>query len=91
MPEISLGQHFDSFVQEQLESGRFQNASEVVRAGLRLLEDQETSLAKRRADLRRKVNEAFDDPRPPIPASEVFARLRAHHADQGEATEQHGG
>ena len=90
MPNIDLGQHFDGFVREQLERGRFQTASEVVRAGLRLLEDQETTLAERRAELRRSVNAAFDDPRPSLPAGDVFARLRAHHAERDEA-EQHGG
>lgn len=77
MQNVSLGPHLDRFVQEQIETGRFQNASEVIRAGLRLLEDQDTGLAERRAELRRQINEAFDDPRPPIPAEDVFAELRA--------------
>ena len=38
---INLTSHFDRFVQQQIESGRFKNASEIVRAGLRLLEDSE--------------------------------------------------
>ena len=38
---VALGAHFEEFIKEQLEGGRFNNASEVVRAGLRLLEDQE--------------------------------------------------
>jgi antitoxin ParD1/3/4 len=38
---IALGTHFEEFVKKQLESGRFNNVSEVVRAGLRLLEDEE--------------------------------------------------
>ncbi|MBG13975.1 MAG: type II toxin-antitoxin system ParD family antitoxin [Alcanivorax sp.] len=41
---ISLGEHFDTFVAEQLNSGRYSSTSEVVRAGLRLLEDAETRL-----------------------------------------------
>lgn len=90
MLDISLGQHFDSFVKDQLERGRFRDASEVLRSGLRLLEDQETSLAERRAELRRSVNAAFDDPRPSVPAEEVFASLRAHHAD-GETADRHDG
>ena len=36
MPNVNLGPHFDRFVQEKLAEGRYQNASEVVRAGLRL-------------------------------------------------------
>ena len=38
---VALSSHFETFVREQVESGRYNNASEVVRAGLRLLEDQQ--------------------------------------------------
>lgn len=38
---IYLGDHFDTFIRKQVESGRYANASEVVREGLRLLEEQE--------------------------------------------------
>ena len=38
---ISLGNYFDEFVQGRISAGRFNNASEVVRAALRLLEDQD--------------------------------------------------
>jgi antitoxin ParD1/3/4 len=38
---ISLGNHFDTFVQGRINTGRYNNASEVIRAGLRLLEEEE--------------------------------------------------
>lgn len=48
---ISLDEHFSSFLAHQVETGRYRSASEVVRAGLRLLEDQETQMAALRAAL----------------------------------------
>tara|TARA_B110000240_G_scaffold57993_1_gene66042 strand:+ start:252 stop:554 length:303 start_codon:yes stop_codon:yes gene_type:complete len=38
----SIGSHFEQFIAQILDSGDFNNKSEVVRAGLRLLEEQET-------------------------------------------------
>lgn len=41
---ISLGDHFEDFVDKGVSSGRFKNASEVIRAGLRLLEEEENKM-----------------------------------------------
>ncbi|WP_316364902.1 type II toxin-antitoxin system ParD family antitoxin [Candidatus Thiodiazotropha sp. CDECU1] len=41
---ITLNEHFDSFIANQLKNGRYSSTSEVVRAGLRLLEEEEAKL-----------------------------------------------
>ena len=46
---VTLGSQYDAFIQRQIAKGRFGSASEAVRAGLRLLEDQENSLEQLRA------------------------------------------
>jgi len=78
---VALGSHFETFIREQLQSGRFNNASEVVRAGLRLLEEHEqrhqAELQALRADV--AAGKASGSPKP---ADKVFARLEAKYSNQ---------
>jgi antitoxin ParD1/3/4 len=53
---ISLGNHFEDFLADKISTGRFKNASEVIRAGLRLLEEEETKMVA----LKNAVEEGFD-------------------------------
>ncbi len=53
---ISLGNYFDRFVQNQVSEGRYKNVSEVIRAGLRLLENEETKVTA----LKNAIQEGVD-------------------------------
>jgi antitoxin ParD1/3/4 len=59
---ISLGEHFTDFVEAQVAQGRYASASEVVRAGLRLLEEREASLQALRAALIEGENSGPSEP-----------------------------
>ena len=48
---IALNDHFSRFIERQVQGGRYGSASDVVRAGLRLLEEHEAKLAELRAAL----------------------------------------
>lgn len=53
---ISLGNYFDQFIHNRISEGRFKNVSEVVRAGLRLLEEEENKVIA----LRSAIQEGID-------------------------------
>ncbi len=55
---ISLGTYFDQFVQSQVSAGRYKNVSEVIRAGLRLLENEESKAIA----LRNAIQEGLNSP-----------------------------
>lgn len=56
---ISLGSYFDQFVKTQVSTGRYKNVSEVIRAGLRLLENEESKVVV----LRNAIQEGLDSSR----------------------------
>jgi antitoxin ParD1/3/4 len=58
---VNLTDHYDQFVDGQVASGRFKNASEVMRAGLRLLEHQTLQEKEKLALLRTLASEAFNE------------------------------
>jgi antitoxin ParD1/3/4 len=78
-----VGEHFERFIREQLQGGRYSSASEVVRDGLRLLEEQEQLRQLRILELRKAVEESRNDERPSVAAEEVFERVKRKYTAQG--------
>jgi antitoxin ParD1/3/4 len=74
----TLGKHFESFVQAQLASGRYGNASEVLRDALRLMEDRERRLASLDAALDRGMDDIAAGR--VHAAEDVFSELKARYA-----------
>jgi antitoxin ParD1/3/4 len=65
--------HFEELIDRFVASGRFNNKSEVIRAGLRLLEEHEAKALKAsREDLSLVIQTALGDPRPLTPATRLL-------------------
>lgn len=80
---VALSPHFETFIHDKVQSGRYNNASEVVRAGLRLLEDTERQQAVRllRADIAAGKASGVAQLVEP-----VFDRLQAKYAQQTKSS-----
>lgn len=78
---VALGTHFEQFVRDKVQTGRFNNVSEVVRAGLRLLEESEQRRQLELDALRAEIaaGRASGEPKP---AEALFDRLEAKYAAQ---------
>ncbi|HEY6925826.1 MAG TPA: type II toxin-antitoxin system ParD family antitoxin [Steroidobacteraceae bacterium] len=70
---FSLGEHFSNFVDAQVKEGRYDNASDVMRAALRLLEEREAKLTALRAAL---IEGEASGPATPFDFEAFIARKR---------------
>ncbi|MBA2520890.1 MAG: type II toxin-antitoxin system ParD family antitoxin [Chloroflexia bacterium] len=73
---VSLGEHFTHFVNQQVEQGRYASASEVLRAGLRLLEAEDAKLEALRAAL---IEGEQSGPAVPFDLEAFLAKKHAEH------------
>lgn len=74
---VSLGDHFATFIDRQVADGRYDSASEVVRAGLRLLEEHEMQVERLRAAI---IEGEESGPPEPFDFDEFLARKHRDHA-----------
>lgn len=77
---ISLGNYFDQFVQTQVSVGRYKNVSEVIRAGLRLLEDEESKVIALREAIRQGKESGIVENFDPV---QNLKDLKAKHGING--------
>jgi antitoxin ParD1/3/4 len=75
----TLGIHFEAFIKGLVKSGRYNNASEVVRDGLRLLEERERLREVKVAELRRHAEEGRLSGLPDEDGEAVLDRLEAEY------------
>jgi len=77
---VSLGNYFEQFVSSQVSEGRYKNVSEVIRAGLRLLENEESKAIA----LRNAIQEGLNSPRVEnFDFDENLKRLKAEKRKNG--------
>ena len=80
---FSLPTEHASFIDGLVASGAYASGSEVVRAGLRALQERDAAVERWLRDEVAPVYDAMKaDPSRGIPAEEVFAKIRAHHAER---------
>ncbi|MDL2408075.1 type II toxin-antitoxin system ParD family antitoxin [Rhizobium calliandrae] len=85
MISADLGKQLESYIQQLVDTGRYGSKSEVLREGVRLVQDRETRLAALDASIMRGIADA--DAGRTKPASDVFERLETKYramADQAE-------
>ena len=83
---FDLGQHMETFIDQQIERGHYHSASEVVQAGLRLLEEQESLRNLPTEEIRELIDQGRQNGTT-SPASQVFDRLESRiNAKAGRET-----
>ncbi len=83
---VALSPHFETFIRQQIDSGRYNNVSEVVRAGLRLLEEREAEQAAKLQALREAIAVGLASG-PDLSEEEVFDELEAKLQAMAEKAE----
>lgn len=58
---VNITPHFDQFIEGHISAGRYSNASELVRAALRLLEERELEREQKLENLRKAAKVGFDE------------------------------
>jgi len=77
---ITLGNHFENFVQSSISVGRYKNASEVIRAGLRLLEEEESKVVALKQAIQEGIESGSKEDFEP---EQFLQKLKAERSSNG--------
>jgi antitoxin ParD1/3/4 len=86
MISADLGKQLESYIQQLVDTGRYGSKSEVLREGVRLVQDRETRLAALDASITRGIADA--DAGRTKPASDVFDRLEAKYSAMADKADK---
>jgi len=82
----TLGEHYEKFVRELVESGRYNSASEVLRDGLRLVEQREAEDGVRTEELKQLIQEGLaSGDAGPLDMEEIIAEAKRRKANRQDA------
>ena len=83
----TLGDHFEELIKSLVHTGRYASASEVVRDGLRLIEDRERRREVKLAELRQAIHQGLESGAPePFDVAEIKAAARHSRNGDGRAS-----
>ncbi len=77
---ITLGNHFENFVQSRISVGRYKNTSEVIRAGLRLLEEEESKVVALKQAIQEGIESGIEEDFDP---EQFLQKLKAERSTNG--------
>ena len=77
----SVGKHFEAFIERLIASGRYSTASEIIRDGLRMVEEREQDREAKLEWLRAEIQKGLDSG-PAEEVGDMFARIKAEGREQ---------
>jgi antitoxin ParD1/3/4 len=77
----SIGKHFEEFIESLIASGRYSTASEIIRDGLRMIEEREQRRTAKLEALRAEIQKGFDSG-PAEEVGDMFARIKSEGRKQ---------
>ncbi|SFI63441.1 type II toxin-antitoxin system ParD family antitoxin [Bradyrhizobium sp. Gha] len=87
----TIGKHYETFIKDLVDSGRYSTASEVMRDGLRLIEEREERRKAKLEALRAAVQEGLDSgPADPFEPGELVERVKARGRERLKASKRGG-